>query len=67
MVHVQVGKELPDMRQNEKSKKFITGGDAVRTASQLNGEPTLRGVLSPLLYPGHKEGDRGLAGHLLIG
>ena len=43
MVHVQVGKELPDMRQNEKSKKFITGGDAVRTASQLNGEPTLKG------------------------
>ena len=43
MVHVQVGKELPDMRQNEESKKFITGGDAVRTASQLNGEPTLKG------------------------
>ena len=25
------------------------------------------GVLSPLLYPGYKEWDRGLAGHLLIG
>ena len=25
------------------------------------------GVLSPLLYPGYKKGDRGLASHLLIG
>ena len=24
------------------------------------------GVLSPLLYPGYKEWDRGLAGHLLM-
>ena len=43
MVHVQVGKELPDMRQNEKSKKFIRVGDTVRTVGQLKGEPTLNG------------------------
>ena len=27
----------------------------------------LTGVLSPLLYPGYKEWDGGLEGHLLIG
>ena len=52
MVWVQVGKELPDMRQNEKEMKFIRVGDAVRTAGQLRGELTL---------------DRGLMGHLLMG
>ena len=41
MVWVQVGKEFPDMRQNEKEMKFIRVGDAVRTAGQLRGEPTL--------------------------
>ena len=67
MVHVRVGKEFPDMRQNAREIKFIRVGDAVRTASQLKGEPTLRGVLSPLLYPRYKEWDRGLVGHFLIG
>ena len=43
MVWVQVGKEFPDMRQNEREIKFIRVGDAVRTASQLKGEPTLNG------------------------
>ena len=42
-------------------------GDTLRTAGQLKGEPMLNKVLSPLLYPGYKEWDRGLAGHLLIG
>ena len=28
------------MRQNERRIKFIRGGDAVRTAVQLKGEPT---------------------------
>ena len=41
MVWAQVGKELPDMRQNERKIKFIRVGDAVRTVSQLKGEPTL--------------------------
>ena len=35
------GKEFPDMRQNERRIKFIRVGDAVRTAGQLKGEPTL--------------------------
>ena len=43
--------------------KFIMG-DAVRTMGQLKGEVTLN---SPLLYPGYKEWDKGLVGHLLIG
>ena len=41
MVQARVGKEFPDMRQNEREIKFITVGDAVRTAGQLKGEPTL--------------------------
>ena len=36
-----------------------------RVPSRENRDWT--GVLSPLLYPGYKEWDRGLAGHLLIG
>ena len=65
MVCAWVGKEFPDMRQNEREIKFIRVGETVRTAGQLKGEPTLKGVLSPLLYPGYKEWDRGLVGHLL--
>ena len=41
MVQAQVGKEFPDMRQNEREIKFIRVGDAVRTAGQLKGELTL--------------------------
>ena len=38
MVQVQVGKEFPDMRQNEREIKFISLGEAVRTVGQLKGE-----------------------------
>ena len=38
MVREQVGKEFPDMRQNEREIKFIRVGDAVRTVGQLKGE-----------------------------
>ena len=41
VVVVQVGKEFPDMRQNEREIKFIRIGDAVTTEGQLKGEPTL--------------------------
>ena len=41
VVWVRVGKEFPDMRQNEREVKFIRVGDTVRTAGQLNGELTL--------------------------
>ena len=41
MVWVRVGKEFPDMRQNEREIKFIGVGDAVRRAGQPKGEPTL--------------------------
>ena len=63
MIYAQVGKEFPDMRQNEREIKFIMG-DAVRTMGQLKGEVTLN---SPLLYPECKGWDRGLAGDLLTG
>ena len=36
-----VGKEFPDMRQNEREIKFVRMGDAVRTAGQPKGELTL--------------------------
>ena len=41
VVCVWVGKEFPDMRQNEREIKFIRVGDAVRTEDQFKGELTL--------------------------
>ena len=41
MVLMQVEKEFPNMRQNERELKFIRMGDAVTTEGQLKGEPTL--------------------------
>ena len=41
MVRAWVGKEFPDMRQNEREIKFIRAGDAVRTVGQPKGEPTM--------------------------
>ena len=41
VVQAWVGKEFPDMRQNEREIKFIRIGEAVRTAGQLKGELTL--------------------------
>ena len=38
MVQEWIGKEFPDMRQNERRIKFIRVGDAVRTVDQLKGE-----------------------------
>ena len=43
VVPARVGKEFPDMRQNERRIKLIRVGDAVRTAGQFKGEPTLNG------------------------
>ena len=34
VVHASIGKEFPDMRQNERKIKFIRVGDAVRIAGQ---------------------------------
>ena len=38
VVCVQVGKELPDTRQNDRRKEFAKVGDAVRIVGQLKGE-----------------------------
>ena len=38
MFLVQVGKEFPDMRQNEREIKFIRMGDTVRTVDQFKRE-----------------------------
>ena len=43
VVGAWVGKEFPDMRQNEREIKFIRMGDAVGAAGQLKGEPMLNG------------------------
>ena len=40
VVRVWVGKEFPDMRQDERRIKFISMGDAARTAAWLKGELT---------------------------
>ena len=39
MVCEWVRKGFPDMRQNERRKKFVRLGEAVRTMGQLKGEP----------------------------
>ena len=41
MVQAWVGKEFPDMRQNDMERKFIRVGGVVRTVGQLKGELTL--------------------------
>ena len=41
MAQVWVGKEFPDMRQNEREIKFIRVGDTVKILGQFKGEPTL--------------------------
>ena len=38
VVRAWVGKEFPDLRQNERRIKFIRVGDTVRTVGQLKGE-----------------------------
>ena len=37
-----IGKEFPDMRQNERRIMFIREGDDVRTVEWLKGELTVR-------------------------
>ena len=50
VVRAWVGKEFPDVRQNERRIKFIRAGDAVRTMGQLKGEPaTHRGLYSAFI------------------
>ena len=50
-VWARVGKEFPDMRQNEREIKLIRVGDTVRTVGQLKGEPTLnRGPYSTFFF-----------------
>ena len=39
VVREWVGKEFPDMRQNERRIKFIRVRDSVRTVDWLKGEP----------------------------
>ena len=48
VVHAWVGKEFPDMRQNQKRIKFIRVGDAVRRAGQLQGEQNAFAGLQPI-------------------
>ena len=43
-----LGKEFPDMRQNERRMVFIRVGDAVRTVGQLKGQLTAFAGLQPI-------------------
>ena len=57
MVQAWVGKEFPDMRQNEREIKFIRMGDAVRTVGRLKRELTLnRGSLVHFYTQGTRSG-----------
>ena len=49
MVWAQVGKELPDMRQNEGEIKFIRVGDAVITAAGSSESPRISWASSQYL------------------
>ena len=40
MACAQIGKEFPNMRQNEKKIEFIRAGDAIWTVGWLKGEQT---------------------------
>ena len=40
VVHGLVGKEFPDMRQDERRTEFLRVGDVIRTADWLKGELT---------------------------
>ena len=55
MIHAQVGKEFPDMRQNERRIKFTRMGDAVRTSGQLTGEPNVFASLQPIFIVSDRE------------
>ena len=51
MVRAWVGKEFPDLRQNEREIKLIRVGDPVRTVGQLKGELTSnRGPYSTFFF-----------------
>ena len=43
-----LGKEFPDMRQNERRMAFIRVGDAVRTVGQLKGQLNAFAGLQPI-------------------
>ena len=49
------GGSFPDMRPNEKRMKFISVGDAVRTAGQLEGEQISFTDSSQVLQPRDRE------------
>ena len=44
VVRARVGKEFPDVRQNERRIKFLRVGDAGRIAGRLKGEPFLTAI-----------------------
>ena len=71
VVWAWVVKEFPYMKQNERIK-FIRVGDTVKNSRPVQGRTHVEWggggrFLSLLLYPGYKEWDGDLAGHLLIG
>ena len=66
LVHVQVGKEFPDMRQNETRMKFIRVRDAA--AGQAQGRTNIeQGSLVHFYTQGSRSGIGVFVNHLLIG
>ena len=58
-----VGKEFPDMRQNERRIEFIKVGEAVRTFGCLKREWTLLWAYGQFLQPNDKENSNGEGWH----
>ena len=46
MVHAQIGKEFPNMRQNERRIELIRVGEEVGTASKMGQLPDSQGELT---------------------
>ena len=67
VVRARVGKEFPGIRQNEREIKCIEWEMALNEQAGSGESQHQTGFLGLFLYPGYKEQDKALAGHLLIG
>ena len=50
VVYRWVGKEFPDVRQNERRKEFVKVGDAIRIVGQLKESQPLSWTSIQILY-----------------
>ena len=67
LVWVRVEKEFPDMRQMRGKLSLLEWETLLQQRASSRENQHRTGVFSPPLYPGYKQWDRGLVGHLLTG